>query len=557
MFFSRRRSSVLKELSPWISNVTGTLTNLASEQVTGSSFFPLVSRLRRLVNRNGWTLVLVLAVMVGGFFRFHMLGVRSLWPAECFSILVARQPWPTFLRTMWWGEANMAAYYFLLRGWLLLGDSEIWLQSLSALLGVVTIILVYALGKRFLSSGVGFVASALLAIHCFHIGHSEELRSYSLLALLVVLSTYCFLALFDSPNKKSLWVLYVLFSALALYAQMFAVFVILGHWLALTPYRIKRLGILNGLLAIVAIGILASPLVAVTVLQNKGQLDWVPPLSLVGILNVFWNIVGANTLALQNPAISAILLIIYAVVWYFAIWELLRNKRSTTDTCTTVTAVSVLVWSFAFPVIAMAAISITKPILYPRYLLMTVPAAVLLAAQGLATIGRRLSHGGALSAAGLLLMIGLSLASTRRFDTRLATSGLDWRGVTEYILSHRQASDAVVFYKFSGNWAWEYYVGRARKAGDAEPVPTVLSPLAFDRGEIENRTAAYPRVWLVLHQDIPTPQSEANTALLIKTIQGRFRLTREVEFPGQSMVAGEDASIRLALYAAAVRADSR
>src|SRR5580704_9742540 len=94
-----------------------------------------------------WPLLLLI-VAVGAYLRFHMLGVRSLWPPECFSVLLAWQPWPMFLRTMWWGEANMAFYYFLLRGWVLLGDSEVWLQGLSALLGVLTIPAVYALGKR-------------------------------------------------------------------------------------------------------------------------------------------------------------------------------------------------------------------------------------------------------------------------------------------------------------------------------------------------------------------------------------------------------------------------
>ena len=67
-------------------------------------------------------LLLLLLIVLGAYLRLHMLGVRSLWATECFSVLVARQPWPMFLRTMWWGEANMALYYTLLRGWLVLGD---------------------------------------------------------------------------------------------------------------------------------------------------------------------------------------------------------------------------------------------------------------------------------------------------------------------------------------------------------------------------------------------------------------------------------------------------
>ncbi len=499
--------------------------------------------------RQGWLLLLPM-VVAGAFLRFHMLGVRSLWPAECFGILTARQPWPMFLRTMWWGEANMAFYYFLLRVWLLLGDSEVWLQSLSVLFGVMTIPAVYALGSKFLHRKVGLIAAALLAIHSFHIDRSELLRSYSLLTLLVVLSTYTFLALLESSGRKGLWALYVLFSTLAIYAHTFAIFVLCAQWLAVIPGRIKRLGVLKLLSAAAAMGILAAPLLAVMILENKGQLDWIPRQTLASTLNVLKGIVGADILALQSPVGSALLLALYVVTWIFVVWGLLRTERKGLEEPMTRAAVSVLAWSLAFPVVAMTAISFVKPIIYPRFLLMCVPAAVLLAGEGLATIERCFARGRLISYAVLLLMIVLSLAGTHKFDTALGTSGLDFRGATKYILSHRQAGDAVIFYTFGGNWTWEYYVGRARKAGDKGAIPTPIFPLSFDRASIESRTAPYQRVWLVLQQDIPTPQSDANTALLVETMQERFRLVEEKEFVGESMFPGEKVTIRLALYTA-------
>jgi 4-amino-4-deoxy-L-arabinose transferase-like glycosyltransferase len=494
----------------------------------------------------GW-LPLLLIVVAAAFLRFHILGVRSLNPAECFSVLVAREAWPKFLRIIWWGEGNMAFYYTLLRGWLRLGDSEVWLQSLSALFAVMTIPAVYALGNRFLSRKVGLIGAALLAIHNFHIEYSEMVRSYSLLALLVVLSTYTFLALLDSPDRKGLWMLYVLFSTLAFYAQTFTVLILCGQWLGLGPRRIKRLGVLKLLSAGAAIVILAAPLLAVMILENKGQLDWVPPLSFAGTMNVLWGIVGANILALHSSVASMLLLTLYVIGWIFAVWGIFRNERLGIGKPTAVT-VWVLVWSLAFPLVAMAAISFLKPILYPRYLLMCVPAAVLLAGQGLTTIERCVARGQLISSAVLVLMIALSLVGISKFETTLPRSGLDYRGVTNYILSHREAGDAVIFYNFGGNCTWEYYVGRARKAGDNAPTPPTLFPLSFDRASIERRTAPYRRVWVVLQHDIPTPQSDANTALLVKTMLDNFRLAEEREFPGESMYPGEYVSIRLFLY---------
>jgi mannosyltransferase len=494
--------------------------------------------------------LLPLIIGVGAFLRFHMLGVRSLWPAECFSVLVARQPWPVFLRTMWWGEGNMAFYYTLLRGWLLVGDSEVWLQSLSVLFGVLTIPAVYLVGKQFLSREVGLVAAALLAVHSFHIEHSEQLRSYSLLTLMVVLSTYVFLALVQSPRRKDLWVLYVLFSALALYAQIFSAFILCGQWLALKPSGIKRVRVLKILAAGVAIGILSAPLLAVTLLENKGQLDWVPPPSVAGMLNVVWGIAGADILALHGLVGSVLLLTLYVVAWIFAVWGLFRAGRTETEEAAAATAVSMLVWWLVFPLLAMTAISFLKPILYPRYLLMCVPAAVLLAGQGVATIARCLPRGRLVASTILVALIALSLTGSHEFDAGLKTSGLDWRGAIKYILLHREGGDAVILYNFSGNWAWDYYASREREAGDNAPTPTTLFPLSFDRASIESRTAPYRRVWIVLHQDLPTPQNDANKVLLVGTIRDHFRTLEEKDFTGMSMFPGEDVSIHLALYAA-------
>jgi len=493
-----------------------------------------------------WPLLLLI-VAVGAYLRFHMLGVRSLWPPECFSVLLAWQPWPMFLRTMWWGEANMAFYYFLLRGWVLLGDSEVWLQGLSALLGVLTIPAVYALGKRFLSRNVGLVAATLLAVNSSHISHSEQLRSYSLWVLLAVLLTYSFLILIESPHRKALWLLYILLAVLLFYTQVFGIFLLCAHWLAVMP-RIRRLGVRKILLTFAAIGILCAPMAVVMLTQNKGQLDWVPPVSIAGFWEVFRNIVGTDALGRHDLAATVLLTALYVVAWIVAIWGIFRSGNDRTGHATARTTVSVLFWSLVFPIVAISALSFVKPVLYPRYLLMCVPAAVLLAGQGLVTMEQRVTRGRLVFSTALLAMIVLALFGAHRFDTELRTSGNDWRSVSNYILEHQEPGDAIIFYTFGGNWTWEYYVRRKREAGGNGPTPTTLFPLSFDRASIEKRTAPYRRVWLVLQQDIPTSQSDANTALLVGTVQEHFRQVEEREFTGVSMFPGLDASIHLALY---------
>ena len=68
--------------------------------------------------RTGWSLLLLVVLVTGIVLRFKMLGMKSLWLDEASSVAFVRLPWREFLRTMWYGEANMAFYYLLLRFWL-------------------------------------------------------------------------------------------------------------------------------------------------------------------------------------------------------------------------------------------------------------------------------------------------------------------------------------------------------------------------------------------------------------------------------------------------------
>jgi mannosyltransferase len=497
-----------------------------------------------------WPLLLLI-VAVGAYLRFHMLGVRSLWPPECFSVLLAWQPWPMFLRTMWWGEANMAFYYTLLRGWALLGDSEAWLQGLSALFGVLTIPAVYALGKRFLGRKVGLFAAALLAVHSAHINHSEQMRCYSLWILLAVLSTYCFLALLESPHRKVLWLLYIFLAVLLIYTQVFGIFLLSAHWLAVIP-RIKRLRIWKILAMIAAIGLLCLPMELVMLLRNRGQLGWIPPVSISGVWEVFRSIVGTDVLGPHDLATTLVLSILYVVTWILAVSGIFRAKHFQSSESAAKTAVVVLTWSLVFPFVVITAISFARPILYPRYLLMSLPAAVLLAGQGLSTIERSVARGRLASLAALLVMSALAFVGTHRFDSELKDSGNDFRGVSNYILEHKEPGDAVIFYNFSVSWAFDYYTRRFHETGGKGSSPPVLEPWPFERDSIERRTAPYRRVWVILQQTLPTPESIVNDEVLRQTMrQGRFHLAEETKFTGQSMFPNEDVSIDLALYSAA------
>jgi mannosyltransferase len=219
------------------------------------------------------------------------------------------------------------------------------------------------------------------------------MRSYSLWALLVIPLTYCFLLLLESPNRKMLWVLYAAFAVLLIYTQVFGIFLLAAQWLAVTPGYIKRLGIWKILLTIAAIGILSVPMAIVMLFRDSGQLDWVPPISVAGVWEVFRNIVGTDILGRSDLSAIVALFALYVLAWVVAIAGVFRHGSASPAASGSRMAVKVLAWSLVFPLAAMIAVSFRRPIVYPRYLLMSLPAAVLLAGQGLVVIARLVPRG--------------------------------------------------------------------------------------------------------------------------------------------------------------------
>src|SRR6202162_2143518 len=79
----------------------------------------------------GMALILGTVTLVGAALRLHLLAARSLWIDEASSVHFATMPWWPFLRLLWGSQGNMTLYYFLLRAWIHLGDSEFVVRSLS------------------------------------------------------------------------------------------------------------------------------------------------------------------------------------------------------------------------------------------------------------------------------------------------------------------------------------------------------------------------------------------------------------------------------------------
>jgi mannosyltransferase len=116
--------------------------------------------------------------------RLYEIGSQSMWLDEAVSSWYADQG----LVALWsWSQPldpyHPPGYYSLLVIWQLLGHSEAWLRSFSAVAGVAAIPFVFGAARRISGSGAGWVAIALLALAPLQVRFGQETRTYSLMVL--------------------------------------------------------------------------------------------------------------------------------------------------------------------------------------------------------------------------------------------------------------------------------------------------------------------------------------------------------------------------------------
>jgi len=481
--------------------------------------------------------ILLLIVAAGTLLRLHHLEERSLYVDEAASLMFAQLPGTDFWRALWEYEGNMAFYYVLLRIWIHLGDSEVILRSLSVLFGVATILVTYLLGTRLFGKKAGLVSAALLAVNVYHIRYSQEARGYSLAALLAVLSTYLFLLSVDSPRQKRYWVAYLLTSALAVYSHLYALLVLIAQWLSLGLTRLRQMGRATVLWTAASLMALMMPMALFVLFKNKGQLNWLARPTLGSFLDFAGFLTGDGGNAL---------LLSYAGLCLVAVfWPSLSEGPRSPDLDERWRVRLVALW-LVFPIASTLLVSFVRPLFYDRYMVICVPAIVLLAGHGMTKLDRVFPRLHGHFALALIVMIGLSLWGLHRYNSTFPVRGDDWRLVTRYILARQQPGDAAFFYRASGSRPFTYYVHRRGVEEGATVSPTVVFPVDVNnpqkfnvepsKEQAELATEGHKRVWLVLHHYEELQQREAAIVAIQAALQKNFRLSEQQTFSGATGV---------------------
>ena len=401
---------------------------------------------------------------------------RPFWFDELVSLEIAGLGPRSFVEYVFGVESNMALYHALLGPWTRVSDAEAWVRLPSVAFAVGTLPVLYALGRRLFDRTTAALAVALMCVNVSFLGHARDARSYALVLLLVTASSL-FLVRAVQEDRARDWTGWAAVAALAVWAHLFAVLVLGAQvaWLLLRSVPVSRR---RALVAVGAVAALVLPLaLAVALGGQSAQLDWLDtpgPRQLPGLGE--WFVASRVTLVVYAAGVLAALVAAYRT----------RNRAP---------YALLLLWLLVPPAIAFVLSYVAEPVYLYRYFLMCLPALVLLAGAGFASI-RPLWLGIALAT----VACGLSVRTAADCQPDCRTRYDDWKAAISYLEADARPGDAIVVYPSEVRTAVDHYLGPRR--------PRLLYPArwALVDGAAEGSSSlqeamrsvpAQRRVWLV------------------------------------------------------------
>jgi mannosyltransferase len=486
----------------------------------------------------GWALPLAL-MAVGVAIHLFKLSETSIWADEAFSIQLASNSWPEFWRYVSTTEANMVLYHAILKGWLELTgafgvpSAELVVRVPSIAFAAFSVLVVFHLGRRFWGATAGVVGAALFLLNRVELAAAREARSYTLQVLLICLSWYMLLTAITTPrHRRRWWAGYSVIMALAVYAHVFSGLVLAAQVIAFavllvapTAWRGRARRSFRAMIASLAgISIAILPLVIYAATHGSSNVH-IPTSSPYEVARVLWNISGHSIifgLLLAAATAAAVLLTMRAH----------RRSRTSRRALPVGPAIALACW-LAIPFgLAYAASQpgVNLHLFAWGYLIVVVPALCLLAAVGVASLGRPLVRGAS--------SIALVVAAAAAMPPSTFDQPQDFRAAASWIDERYGSGDGLVCTSWSCVLAMDYYADLGHVPAsllDGSPVPWSWSgggPRPLDLDAIGPFARDHARVFLadsLLEGD--ASEIKARAAAAQEWLSARYRLLDDVTIP--------------------------
>lgn len=407
-------------------------------------------------------------------------------------------------------------YYAILQAWLsAFGANSLTLRLLSVVVGVAAIPLMYVVAGELFNRPVALVSAYLLALSPLHIFYSQEVRMYGLVTLLALASVALQLKILmanaptnsgPSPRAAALFVSYVLVTALALYTQYFAAFLVAAEIavVAYLKYRAHwQIKLRSWILAWFAIGLVylpwliyAGPRLYSYVTSKVGieQYSRLDPLTY--LVQHFTAFSTGHVTEWTWIASGSILFLGLGILGFLAG----RRWHSGEGNSQLVVHNSLAAIYLFFPLTLGFLVNLVytfHPIRYERLLLFAVPFFLIYVACGIVALFDRERSLGILAAAALAILCAISLID---FYTVPRYPDEDYRPLIQEMQNFAAPNDLVyALYPWQIGYLATYYHGAPVRVYEVESDDWIKNPQQMS-AELAALRAKNPRAWILAYQ---------------------------------------------------------
>ncbi len=463
------------------------------------------------MDREGLSLskvALLLIVLLAFLLRLYRLDHQSLWYDEGFSVYLARMSLSEITaRTA--SDIHPPLYYHLLHLWLgPFGDSEFVLRFFSLLFGLLTVPLIYALGRRLLGMASGLLAALLLAISPLYLWYSQEARMYTLVTFLCLLSSYLLLRALEE-KVGLLWGGYILVNVLAVYSHFYAFFVLAFHLLFLLVWwavNRKRDALLAGLLSQGGVVLAYLPWSGFVLRRYAADVSyWRGELVFTEVVRKTLILFSTGHTILESRAQP--IAFVYGVFILFGLVAIALHRSSgpAREWFPLFGGLFLTLYLF-IPLLLLFLVSYQRPKFHPRYLMLASPAFFLIIAGGIGALwekGRQGGHWVACAMVSLFFILATSAYSdfNAYFDIKFTKD--DFRRAARYIQTHIQDNEVVILTSGHLFPVFTYYYDQDNWYPiPDEPTLSTERVLNYSVADDLNRILAGKEgAWLLLWQD--------------------------------------------------------
>lgn len=403
---------------------------------------------RKLV---GPALVLIAMIICGGL-SFHDLTKESFWIDEKASINFARMNFFDIIKGP--DLAHPPGYHLILHYWLgLAGDTEFSARALAAIFAILSVGVIFLLGRELFSDLVGIIASYLMAFSSFFIYYAQEARTYTLLAFLTIISTILLIRIlkkgelgWEAPTYVavalgSLYIHYFFMFAFALQASVLLLYLFVGQNKELKEKILTSLKLLAPIALIFGFWIFYKIIPAYLRGGAKYIAGWIVKPNFASIVDLLNEYSGFYVGATMTIFLFAVFLLLFLAPIAVEFTRKSNKKIYWKE--------AYVLAAFFVPTAIVFILSQKSPIWVPRYLIIVFPFFILIIAKALSNLRYK-----------AFIFIGVAFFAYTNLhlidQMYQEQTKEDWRSAIAFVASDHQQGDLTIRYSLP-DYLLDYY----------------------------------------------------------------------------------------------------